>query len=143
MEIIDVLNQWYELRKGEGVDLEMFGGIFGGRIGEATQQVESFSFADNRLEFRFNPTEQLEIINPQGVTLERCRLVIARADEVRWGWHYYGNPKTDENWCTIQYIVKEDHIDWTVTGKINHSEGPVTQGQMPLGDKPAVVLFWW
>ena len=116
---INIIKKWVEANKGNGIDIVIAGRVFGGRHGESPQIPKEFSYVDEILKMQFNTTELLTIINPSDIVLgEYEQLIIPNASEVVWGWHYYGRPQIDENWCEEIYKHQGDKIELDRTGPL-------------------------
>lgn len=112
---------WFNSNKGRYIDVQMAGYIFGGRHGEAPQLLKRYTFVPpNMLKIFFNTTETLEITNPSSFMIgKHNELIIEKANQVCFGWHYYGRPQTPENWCTEIYELKcEDIVERKINGPI-------------------------
>jgi len=119
----NIIKKWVEENKENGVDVVIAGRVFGGRHGESPQTPKEFSYVDAVLEIQFNTTELLTIINPSDIILgEYEQLLIPDASKVAWGWHYYGRPQVDENWCEEIYKRQGERIEL-------HRTGPLMPGQ--------------
>jgi hypothetical protein len=103
-----------------GLDVVIFGQVFGGRPGEAPQSFKSFELDADVLTMRFNTTETLKIFGADSIKVnEFGNLVIPTAEKIVWGWHSYGATEVPANWCTDTFILREDgDVDMTVAGVI-------------------------
>jgi len=87
----------------------------------------------------FDEGEVLEVINPQDIALDlgatTHRLVVGRADRVRWSWYYYGRPHLAEN-----LFVEEHWLDGE-TVRASSTANWYTPEFRPSIDQPAVDFF--
>ena len=118
---LDVFLNWYSLKKGKYINIKLGGRIFGCRFGESPQLVRDFEIIDERiLKIRFATTEVLEIISPVLIEIGGYdQLIVKSADEVLFGWHYYGRPQNPENWCTESYKLIDDKVYFESKGPLN------------------------
>lgn len=66
---------------------------------------------------RFATTERLVITDPSQARIgEYGELIIPNALDVRFGWHYYGEPQSPENWCEIIYRRDGSQVTYISTG---------------------------
>ncbi len=101
---------WIERTEKSWLNIYIAGQVFGGRPGEAPQTPKDFQIIGDTLLITFSRTERLWVKNPVEIKIQNNKLTIQSATVVRWGWHYYGRPKTDLNWCEEIYIVNEQEI---------------------------------
>ena len=108
----NVFIKWFNDKKGKYITIEMGGRIFGGRYGESPQLLRGYEFDEgNKVKITFGTTEVLEIENPISYELDKHKnLIIYRANEVIFGWHYYGRPQTQDNRCIEKYKLIGDNI---------------------------------
>ena len=105
-----ILTKWFASHKGQCVDVVVAGRVFGGRYGESPQLVRQYELTDMGVIIRFETTEVLTVVNPSMFTLgDHGHLIVPRADEVVFGWHYYGRPQSPENWCEERYCLLRRH----------------------------------
>ena len=87
----------------------------------------------------FDEGEVLEVMNPQDIALDlggtTHRLVVGRADRVRWSWYYYGRPRVAEN-----RFVEEHWLDGE-TVRASSTANWYTPEFGPSLDQPAVDFF--
>jgi len=101
--------EWFNIHRGKYIDIEIAGEIFGGRYGESPQLVYNYDIKSTEYKVYFNPTEILTITAPSSFLIgSNNELVVDKASQVSFGWHYYGRPQTPENWCTEIYNLRED-----------------------------------
>ena len=62
------------------------------------------------LRLKFNEGEMLCIWSPRQAVITDKIFQIKDADRVRWGWFYYGRPKTPSNLYFEDYMRKESEI---------------------------------
>ena len=65
-------------------------------------------------------------------------LRISRAEEVIFGWHYYGQPQIEENWCEDRYRLDGDHVTHVVIGPIRSARGLSFPERFPYPGEPFV-----
>jgi hypothetical protein len=118
MALTEQLQVWLAEHQGSYYDLVLAGRPFGGRAGESPQLLAAMSSEDDVLVVRFEPTETLTIVRPSRVQVKGADLIIRDADEVTFGWHYYGRERTDANWCTESYRFDGRMVVCTRTGPI-------------------------
>jgi hypothetical protein len=109
----DSFFDWIKLTEKKWLSIIVAGQIFGGRPGEAPQTPKGFQIISDTLLITFNTTERLWVKNPVGIEINTGKLTIKSAKIIRWGWHYYGRPQTDLNWCEEVFIVNKDEITKT------------------------------
>lgn len=127
-----------------GLDVVIFGHIFGGKPGEAPQDFRTFELDAETLTLFFNTTEKMEIFGAESIELDYSgALMIPIAKKIVWGWHWYGRSQTPANWCTYTYILQEDGDVWVSV------EGPIREQlsrfgnpdrKYPRSNHPAVQL---
>jgi hypothetical protein len=135
-----LLATWLTRAKDKLFDIVIAGKVFGGRPGEAPQTPREFTLTGDGFVIHFGGghsvtitdatgrtgptiqvggTETLTVIHPSGVSIGPAgELVVTSADEVRFGWHFYGRAQTEENWCVEAYKRKNTQVEYTVTGPI-------------------------
>ena len=107
----DVIARWLDANRDGYVDVIIAGRIFGGRHGESPQSPKRWAQSDDAVAIHFGTTELLTITKPTAFTLgEHTELLVPNAVAVLWGWHYYGRPQTDANWCTELFSVDGDNV---------------------------------
>ena len=138
------LTDWLDRARGHSFDVIIARRVFGGKPGEAPQWPHDVSLTTNgfilqfggghdleitlldgsRQSVRSGGTERLEVINPAGIEIgPDGALLVAVADEVRFGWHYYGRPQTEENWCVKSYRLRDVAVDYSASGPAAGSSG--------------------
>ena len=116
---IDILKKWCEVNKDNYIDVIIAGRVFGGRHGESPQLPRAFSYKDDILKVKFSTTGHLTVINPTNFILgQYSQLLIPVASKAVWGWHYYGRPKTEENWCEEIYNLHGKTIEFQRSGAL-------------------------
>ena len=105
--------KWIRHNKGKLLDIYISGQVFGGRPGEAPQEPKGFEIIDSTLLINFHGTEKLWIKQPLGISIDKRKLRVENATEITWGWHYYGRPQTEGNWCERVYTIMDNNIDRT------------------------------
>jgi hypothetical protein len=159
---IAVLDEWLANARGHSFDLVIAGRIFGGRPGESPQWPETYTLTTDGLVLHFGGgmvlpftepdgsrhplrqggTERLTLIQPSGLRQgTEGALAILRVAEVGFGWHYYGRPQTDENWCENWYRLQDDAVERSVTGPIRDTLRQPLPERFPLPDGPMVQLM--
>lgn len=114
-----ILQSWFARRKGDRLDLCFGGRIFGGRPGESPQELKACQRVGPALVFSFATTERLVVLDPATVELgEQDSLIVPKASEVRFGWHYYGRPQLPENWCEEIYRPDGDGLQLVRLGAL-------------------------
>lgn len=117
MHQTDTLQQWFTSKQGKYVDVIIAGRIFGGRSQESPQMPREYTLNGQLLTLRFATTETLVVTKPSGFTLgEYGQLIIPDAEEVQFGWHYYGRPQTPDNWCEEKYKKRRNRIELVRSG---------------------------
>ena len=102
----DVISRWLDANCDRFVDVTIAGRIFGERHGESPQTPRRWTHTDTTVTIHFGTTEILTVTHPDSFTLgEHSQLMVPRAETVLWGWHYYGRPQIDDNWCTELFSV--------------------------------------
>ena len=153
------LDSWQHASRGHTFDVVIAGRIFGGRSGEAPQRPESyqitpdglrlffgggievpFAQADGtRMMLRQGGTERLVVLRPDSLITESDgSLQLGRAEEVIFGWHYYGRPQTEENWCEDRYRLEGDLVTHAVIGPIRTARGRSFPERFPYPGDPFV-----
>jgi hypothetical protein len=113
------LRLWLKQSAARYFDIEIAGRTFGGRHGEAMQRPRAFQLLGSVLLIRFAGTERLVVTRPSGLRIGADGdLVIRRADDVRFGWHYYGPPRVPENWCEEIYRRRGRRIEFARLGPL-------------------------
>ena len=102
--------KWIKQTEKVWLNIYIAGQVFGGRPGEAPQTPKDFRIIDDTLLITFSRTERLWVKKPVDIKIQNNKLTIHSATVVRWGWHYYGRPQTDLNWCEKIYLVNEQEI---------------------------------
>lgn len=114
-----VLIAWFSRHRGRPLDVSIAGRIFGGRPGESWQTPRSWSLQHSTLKIQFATTETLIVREPSAIRIgERDELIVPCAAEARFGWHYYGRPRTPDNWCEEVYKLTDSIVDLTRTGPL-------------------------
>jgi hypothetical protein len=159
--VTDLLTRWLQQIRGRTVDVIMAGQYFGGKRGEAPQAPETYTIPEEGFTLHFGGayeyvstaldgskhtvreggTERLEVIHPSGLSIPtEGTLMVAAADEVQFGWHFYGRAQTPENWCVDIYKRTGEEVEHTFTGPIK----AVYRGPLPerflLPEGPFVCL---
>jgi hypothetical protein len=138
MDYAPQLERWLASARGQRFDTVIAGRFLGGKPGETPLAPQEYAITDSGFTIRFgggnvanitNPatgevtpvriggTEVLEVVAPQGVeATSGGELVVGRAEAVRFGWHYYGRPQTDENWCVGSWTLQGTSVLWDVSG---------------------------
>lgn len=84
----------------------------------------------------FDQAEILEVVNPQDIKLDpdaaSHRMIIRRADRVRWRWYSYGRPHVAENLFVEEHWLDGDTVRATTTANW------YTPQFQPSLDQPAV-----
>jgi len=107
----DLITRWLTANRDACVDVVIAGRIFGGRHGESPQTPKRWTQSDDAVTIHFGTTELLTITQPSAFTLgEHSQLLVPHATSVLWGWHYYGRPQTDDNWCTELFSVEAGNV---------------------------------
>jgi hypothetical protein len=101
---------WIKRTEKDWLNIYIAGQVFGGRPNEAPQTPKDFQIIEDTLLITFSRTERLWVKKPVDIKIQNYKLTIQSATVVRWGWHYYGRPQTDLNWCEEIYIVNEQEI---------------------------------
>lgn len=78
-------------------------GVGPGRPFDNEYVLENESYDDNVFELLFADGEKCIIMNPVGVINTEDGLKIEMADKILWTQHFYGKPKSEETFITIQY----------------------------------------
>lgn len=81
----------------------MFGCWFG-RPMDNFHRSSSAEFDGEILKITFDEGETLEVWHPSNLLVDGTVLKIPKASRVRWSWHYYGKPKTQDNLYRIEYM---------------------------------------
>lgn len=117
-----VFVNWFTLNRGRYITLEMAGNIFGGRYGESPQLLRNFDYSQhNELTIFFDTTETLVIVNPSNIKIGNNKeLVIDKAEQISFNWHYYGRPKIPENRCSEVYILKDECLEYKTSGPVSN-----------------------
>jgi hypothetical protein len=154
------LDSWLHASRGHTF-VVIAGRVFGGRPGEAPQRPEAYQITPDGLLLFFGGaveapfvqadgspamlrqggTERLVLLRPSAVSTESDgSLRIGRAEEAIFGWHYYGRPQAQENWCEDRYRLDADVVMHAVTGPIRTARGPSFPEQFPYPGDPFVRL---
>ena len=117
-----------------GGTLRVYGDWFG-RPFDNQHRIVSAEARDGMLVIGLDDGEMLTLTNPTGLTLEAGAFRITRADRVRFEWHLYGKPKTDDN------RAWQEH--WLEDGRVRALAGVphFTPSLAPSLDNPAVELI--
>lgn len=102
--------KWIKRNKGELLDIYISGQVLGGKSGEAPQEPKDFEIIDNTILITFHGTERLWIKQPLGISIDKRKLSVENATEITWGWHYYGRPQTEGNWCERVYTIMDKKV---------------------------------
>lgn len=158
---IALLDAWLASARGRSFDVVLAGKIFGGRPGEAPQWPEAYERVADGLALQFGGgrdvlmterdgsrhplrqggTERLVVIRPAGISAgPDGSLAVARAEEARFGWHYYGRAQTEENWCEHRYRLREREVEREVTGPCREGRRQASPERFPLPEGPLVLL---
>jgi len=153
------LDSWLDRSRGQTFDVVIAGRIFGGRSGEAPQQPNSYQITPDglqiffasgvevqfvqpdgtRMTLRQGGTERLIILRPDSLIAESDgSLQIGRAEEVIFGWHYYGRPQIEENWCEDRYRLECGLVMHVVIGPIRSARGLSFPERFPYPGEPFV-----
>jgi len=130
------LRLWLKQSAARYLDIEIAGRTLGGRHGEAMQRPRAFQLLGSVLVIRFAGTERMVVTRPSGLRIgPDGDLVIRRADDVRFGWHYYGRPRLPENWCEEVYRRRAGKIEFVRLGPLLPRAG-----SFPIPETPMVHL---
>lgn len=103
--------RWIKETKNDWLNIFIVGQVFGGRPGEAPQKPKDFKIIGDTLLITFKGTERLWIKNPIGIKIENNKLIIEKAEMIRWGWHYYGREQTELNRAELLYIIQDKSVN--------------------------------
>ena len=120
---VSILRKWFLSRRGKYVNVIIAGQVFGGRIDESPQLVHELWIEQNKFTIGFATTETLVVTNPSGFVREYSQLIVPDADEVLFGWHYYGRPQLPENWCEEIYRKQGSDVVYLRRGPLSPGEG--------------------
>jgi hypothetical protein len=158
---IALLDAWLARARGHSFDLVIAGRIFGGRPGESPQRPERYTLTAEGLVLHFGGamvvpftepdgsthplrqggTERLSLVQPSGLSHSSDgALRIDRAEEACFGWHYYGRPQREENWCEDHYRLLSGVVERTVAGPIRDAYRRPLPERFPLPQGPFVQL---
>jgi hypothetical protein len=136
-DLAAALDRWLANARERDFDVILAGKVFGGRPGEAPQRPEAFTLTDEGFVLRFGGaymttlteqdgsrrtypqrgTETLTVLHPTAVQITPAgELIVPRAAEARFGWHYYGRPQIPENWCEVTYRLSGEAVEVTRAG---------------------------
>jgi len=107
---------WVSARAGAYADVVIADRVFGGRYGESPQRISSASWFDTDLRIEFDPSEVLTITGAENFHIQAEELIVPKANQVVFGWHYYGGPRTQENWCELRYVFSGGKVSITTVG---------------------------
>lgn len=113
--------EWFNNHKGRHINIEIAGEIFGGRYGESSQLVCDCEFSERNITIYFDTSETLIITNPSSLVIgSGNELLVDKAEQVFFGWYYYGRSRILENWCTATYALKENgQVIFNLNGPIS------------------------
>jgi len=113
------IGEWLDSKRNAYCDVIIAGRVFGGRHGESSQQPKAYSIDGNLVTVRFGTTERLVITDPSAFSIGTDgQLIVPTASHVSWGWHYYGRPQTDDNWCVESFAIADTSITLERTGPL-------------------------
>lgn len=126
MVSLSTFKEWFKNHKDKYINVEIAGEIFGGRYGESPQLVRDYEIIEPNIKIYFGPSEILIITNPSSVMIGRDNeLIVDKAEQVIFGWHYYGRSRIPENWCTETYELKENgFVECNLNGPISSHLAP-------------------
>ena len=127
------ISRWVAARAGKYADVVIAGRVFGGRYGESPQCIRSARFAGTSLRIEFDPSEILTILEGEDFHLDPSTLIVRKVKGIVFGWHYYGRPRTQENWCELRHSFFSDKISISAIGPTpNSTEFFTVEGDAPL-----------
>jgi len=123
--------RWIAAHSGKYVDVVMAGQVVGGRYGESPQCICSASIGEAAFRVQFAPSEILSVENPVGFECLPNGLFIRQATKLVFGWHYYGRPKTLENWCEQHYEFENGKVSFYAKGPLLSRAGFSLRSRRP------------
>jgi len=111
-----LLTDWVARQGQRWLDLWLMGLVFGGRPGESPLVITNCEIDGARVHLTFDHDERLTVVGASGFLTADGGLTIPRADEVRFGWYYYGRPQSAENWSETRYVRDGERVSITTTG---------------------------
>ena len=128
---MNIADQFIKLdRKIRSGTLCTFGCWFGRPMDNFHESV-SATFDGEILRIEFEAGETLEIWNPSELTVVGTTFRIQKASKVKWTWHYYGKPKSNDTLMYYEYQA----VDGDIKCKTNSS-----LPNKPSANQPAVEL---